>query len=217
MLDLSCVLLSAPLWLPFVTLVWLWISLVSGGPILFRQERVGHRGRRFAIYKFRSMEANVETHSHENHLKRLMNSEEPLTKLDAFGDPRVIPGGRLMRATGLDELPQILNVIRGEMSLVGPRPCTPREFEDYQESQKERFTVLPGLTGYWQVNGKNTTTFKQMLEMDGYYARHSSPWLDLEIMARTIPAILRQLRRRPRIVKEKETTLAGSRTSKITN
>ena len=97
-----------------------------------------------------------------------------MTKLDA-GDPRIIPWGRFLRATGLDELPQIFNVLRGEMSLVGPRPCTRVEFERYEDWQRERVGTHPGLTGYWQVNGKNKTTFQQMIEMDLFYAKNAFP------------------------------------------
>ncbi|MBV8277440.1 MAG: sugar transferase [Verrucomicrobia bacterium] len=116
-----------------------------------------------------------------------------MTKLDSKGDPRIIAGGRILRATGLDELPQRLNVLRGQMSLVGPRPCTPKEFEHYNASQLERVNALPGLTGYWQVNGKNKTTFSQMIEMDIYYTKNLTFWLDLQIILRTLPALIIQV------------------------
>jgi exopolysaccharide production protein ExoY len=98
----------------------------------------------------------------------------------------------VLRATGLDELPQVFNVLRGDMSLVGPRPCTDREFEHYLPWQKARVNAPPGLTGYWQVNGKNKTTFSQMMRMDLYYARKMSLWLDLTILCKTLPAIIEQ-------------------------
>jgi exopolysaccharide production protein ExoY len=144
------------------------------------------------IFKFRTMKVNVETQSHERYLELLINDNKPMTKLDA-ADPRIISGGRILRATGLDELPQLFNVLRGEMSLVGPRPCTPHEFQCYQSWQRERVNAAPGLTGYWQVNGKNKTTFTQMIEMDIRYSRTMSPWLDLTIMLKTIPAIVAQV------------------------
>jgi len=192
-LDLACIALALPLWLPLMLLVALGIKLLSPGPVLYRQERVGHRGRRFLCLKFRSMRVNAETQTHERYLEHLMQSDSPMTKLDAAGDPRLIPCGRILRATGLDELPQILNVIRGEMSLVGPRPCTPKESESYDTRQQERFDAPPGLTGYWQVNGKNETTFSAMIEMDIHYARHMSPGMDLWIMLKTIPVIAREV------------------------
>jgi lipopolysaccharide/colanic/teichoic acid biosynthesis glycosyltransferase len=191
-LDLACILASLPLWLPVMIFIALWIKVVSPGPVLFRQERVGLKGRRFTILKFRSMKANAETSSHNHHLQQLIASGAPMQKLDALGDPRVIPGGKWLRSLGLDELAQIFNVIRGEMSLVGPRPCTVAEFERYADSQTGRFNVAPGLTGYWQVSGKNKTTFQQMIELDCYYAEHLSLPLDLAILAATIPAMVLQ-------------------------
>ena len=191
-LDLSLVFLSIWIWLPLVTLLALLIKVVSPGPALYRQMRVGYHGRRFMIVKFRTMKVNAETRTHEDYLEWLMQSESPLTKLDAF-DSRLIPYGRFLRATGLDELPQIFNVIRGEMSLVGPRPCTAVEFERYQPWQKARVNAPPGLTGYWQVNGKNKTTFNQMVQLDLYYARRMSLWLDLQIICKTLPVLACQL------------------------
>ena len=191
-LDVTLILLSLPLWLPVVLLIALWIKIASPGPIFFRQERIGFRGKRFMILKFRTMKVNVETQTHERHLELLINANIPMTKLD-HGDPRIIAGGRILRATGLDELPQLFNVFRGEMSLVGPRPCTPHEFKSYQVWQQERANALPGLTGYWQVNGKNKTTFTEMIEMDIFYTKNLSLRLDLMIILRTLPAIVAQV------------------------
>src|SRR5271166_2451204 len=192
-LDVACILLTLPLWLPVVILIALWIKIVSRGPILFRQERVGYRGKLFMILKFRTMKSNVETAIHERHLEQLMQADRPMTKLDASGDPRITRGGRLLRATGLDELPQLWNVLRGEMSLVGPRPCTLNEFRRYQPWQQQRVNAQPGLTGYWQVNGKNKTTFTEMINLDIYYTKNMSLWLDLAIMVKTFPAVLAQV------------------------
>lgn len=193
-LDLTCILLTFPVWLPLMIMAVLMIKVVSRGPVFFRQQRVGLGGTHFMILKFRSMQENAETRTHEGHLQQLMQADRPMTKLDASGDSRLIPGGRLFRATGLDELPQLFNVIRGEMSLVGPRPCTPNELQRYQARHKERFQFPPGLTGYWQVNGKNKTTFSEMIEMDLHYGRRMSVRLDLVIMLRTLPAIMEQVR-----------------------
>jgi lipopolysaccharide/colanic/teichoic acid biosynthesis glycosyltransferase len=192
-LDITCILLSAPCWLPAMILIAVWIKIVSPGAILFRQERIGHRGRRFMILKFRTMKVNAETLSHERYLEQLMRADCPMTKLDAARDPRVIWGGRILRATGLDELPQLFNVLRGEMSLVGPRPCTPHEFQHYESWHRERVNAPPGLTGYWQVNGKNRTTFSEMINLDVYYARNMSLRMDLAIILKTLPAIAQQL------------------------
>lgn len=116
-----------------------------------------------------------------------------MRKLDAVGDSRLIPGGWLLRASGADELPQLLNVLRGDMSLVGPRPCVPYEYEQYTAPQRARFSTLPGLTGLWQVSGKNRTTFADMIRLDIEYSRTKSLLLDLKIMARTFPALGAQI------------------------
>jgi exopolysaccharide production protein ExoY len=208
-LDVTCILLSLPLWLPIALLIMLWIKIVSPGAIFFRQERIGFRGRRFMILKFRTMKVNVETTSHQRHLEQLIDANCPMTKLDASGDPRIIPGGRILRAMGLDELPQLFNVLRGEMSLVGPRPCTPYEFQRFQAWQQERVNAAPGLTGYWQVNGKNKTTFTEMINMDIFYTQKMSLWLDLSIILRTIPAVIVQL------LEVRMGTRAGSHTGEL--
>jgi len=192
-LDITFILLSFPLWVPLMIFIALWIKIVAPGPIFFRQDRVGFRGSRFAANKFRTMKINVESQSHEQHLQRLISANVPMTKLDASGDPRIIRGGRILRATGLDELPQLFNVIRGEMSIVGPRPCTPREFDRYQPWQRARANALPGLTGYWQVNGRCKTTFTEMINMDIFYTKNMSLWLDLRIIAKTLPAVIEQI------------------------
>ena len=191
-LDLTLIVLTYPIWLPLMLLVMAAIKISSPGPIFYRQERVGFRGRTFMIFKFRSMKVHAQTSKHEWYFQRLMRDGTPMTKLDA-GDPRIIPWGRFLRASGLDELPQIFNVIRGEMSLVGPRPCTRVEFESYEEWQQERVNTLPGLTGYWQVNGKNKTTFQQMIEMDLFYAKNLSLGLDFWVMAKTPAALFGQM------------------------
>lgn len=192
-LDIILVMLAMPLVAPIMAAIVVYIRLVSPGPVIFRQIRVGQGGRRFCCLKFRSMHVRNETRSHEGHLEKLMRAEVPMTKLDDKNDPRLIRFGRLFRASGLDELPQLFNVLRGEMSLVGPRPCTPFEYDRYEAWQKRRFLAHPGLTGYWQVNGKNKTTFRQMIEMDIYYGEKTSLRFDLWVLFRTVPALVQQL------------------------
>ena len=191
-LDIGCVLLTLPIWLPLMLFISGWVKITSSGPVLFKQTRVGFGTKPFTILKFRSMATGVETSTHENHFKSLVENEVPMIKLDTLRDSRIIAGGRLLRKTGLDELPQLFNVLRGEMSLVGPRPCLPAELECYSEPQKARFDVLPGLTGYWQVSGKNRTTFNQMVEMDLHYGQRMSVRFDLAILFMTIPALVTQ-------------------------
>jgi lipopolysaccharide/colanic/teichoic acid biosynthesis glycosyltransferase len=140
------------------------------------------------------MKIGADTQLHKAYLKHLLQSETPMTKMDLNGDPRLIPLGALLRSAGLDELPQLINVLRGDMSLVGPRPCIPYEAEDYLPWQKERFNTLPGLTGLWQVSGKNQTTFNEMINLDIAYVRNKSLWLDIKIILRTVPALISQVR-----------------------
>jgi len=179
---------------PILLLVALLIKLVSRGPVLFKQERIGFMGRPFVCWKFRTMHVDNDSHSHATHLKGLIKSDKPMTKLDMHRDPRIIPMGKWLRQTGLDELPQLVNVIRGEMSLIGPRPCIAYEYREYDRWQRRRVEAMPGLTGLWQVSGKNRTTFADMMRLDIAYGRRTSLLLDLKILLRTLPAILGQVR-----------------------
>ncbi|MEO6003127.1 MAG: sugar transferase [Opitutus sp.] len=165
------------------------IGIACPGPIFFTQERVGYRGRRFQLYKFRTMHVTADITTHQTHFAELVRSNVPMHKLDTRGDCRLVRGGWLLRASGLDELPQIINVLRGEMSLVGPRPCIPYEYGQYSPAQRERFSTVPGLTGLWQVSGKNRTTFDEMIRLDIHYAKNPSLGLDVKIMLRTLPAL----------------------------
>ena len=192
LLDLLCIFLAAPLWLPLMLFIAVIIKIVSPGPALFRQKRIGYLGRPFTCFKFRTMIVNADILVHQAHLNYLMDANVPMKKLDAAADPRLISGGRLLRSLGLDELPQLFNVLRGEMSLVGPRPCVPYEYENYAPRHRERFGAAPGLTGLWQVSGKNRTTFEEMIDLDIYYASHQSLFLDLKIIFKTVPAIVSQ-------------------------
>jgi len=192
-LDITCILLSLPIWLPLMILLMLVTRIASPDPIFYRQKRVGLGGRHFFIWKFRTMKLSADTRIHEHYFEELMRADCPMTKLDAQGDPRLAPFGRFLRASGLDELPQIFNVLCGEMSLVGPRPCLPNEFANYQPWQRQRVSGLPGLTGYWQVNGKNKTTFNEMIAMDLFYLKNMSVLLDLKIMLKTCSVVARQI------------------------
>jgi lipopolysaccharide/colanic/teichoic acid biosynthesis glycosyltransferase len=192
-LDLLLLFTLSPIVVLLVCFLSALITLVSRGPVLFVQERVGFRGQRFRLFKFRTMHLNADSDIHANYLASLMDENVPMQKLDASGDKRLIPLGRYMRASGLDELPQLINVLRGEMSIVGPRPCTTYEYERYQPRHKQRFRALPGLTGLWQVNGKNRTTFEEMIEMDIRYADRATLWLDLKIVAKTPQTLLEQI------------------------
>jgi lipopolysaccharide/colanic/teichoic acid biosynthesis glycosyltransferase len=191
-LDLALILAVSPGLLILGACVALVVVCGSRGPVFFRQRRVGYKGREFTCFKFRTMQVDAEPGLHREHLSQLIGSEVPMTKLDAQSDPRLIPLGALLRATGLDELPQLVNVVRGEMSLVGPRPCIPYEYELYKPWQRRRFDAVPGLTGLWQVSGKNRTTFNEMIRLDVEYSERMSLWLDLRIILRTLPALWQQ-------------------------
>jgi lipopolysaccharide/colanic/teichoic acid biosynthesis glycosyltransferase len=193
-LDLTVIVLLSPAALLIGAVVALIIRCGSRGPVIFRQRRVGYLGREFVLFKFRTMRADAETESHRNYTQSLVKSQAPMLKLDVKRDPRLIPLGAALRATGLDELPQLLNVLRGEMSLVGPRPCIPYEYEVYTPAHRRRFEATPGLTGLWQVSGKNRTTFEEMIQLDVEYARRQSLWLDLKIILKTLPALWTQCR-----------------------
>jgi lipopolysaccharide/colanic/teichoic acid biosynthesis glycosyltransferase len=192
--DVTCGLAALPVLALLTLLTAIVMKLTSPGPVFFRQERVGYREKRFMCYKFRTMLVGADPRSHQTHSDYLIQSNAPMVKMDSRGDSRLVPGGWLIRASGLDELPQIINVLRGEMSLVGPRPCVPYESEKYQPWERERFNAVPGLTGLWQVSGKNRTTFEEMMRLDIRYARNVSWWLDLKIILMTVPALLLQIR-----------------------
>lgn len=193
-LDLLLILVALPLLIPVSLVIAGLIKLRSPGPLLFTQTRVGRGGQPFICYKFRTMKPDACASGHAQHLATLMASNVPMTKLDCAGDPRIIPGGRLLRSSGLDELPQLYNVLKGEMSIVGPRPCLPYEAALYTDRHQQRLQVLPGLTGLWQVSGKNNTSFEEMIDLDVGYARRLSLALDFSIVLRTAGVLLRQLR-----------------------
>lgn len=178
---------------PLMLLAALGIKLCSPGPVLFRQDRVGMAERNFCCYKFRSMHLNVDHEIHKSHLSYLMKTDVPMYKLDKTKDPRIFPFGRFIRAASIDELPQLFNVLKGDMSLIGPRPAIPYEHQQFQPWQRHRIDTLPGLTGLWQVSGKNKTTFSQMMRYDNRYAHHIALRNDIQIISKTIPVIVGQL------------------------
>ena len=191
-LDLTLITLSLPLLVPLTILISLWIRVSSGRPILFRQQRVGYLRRPFTCLKFRTMPNGADTTAHQLHAGRLIEGDLPMVKLDSEGDPRLTSFALMLRSSGLDELPQLINVLKGEMSLVGPRPCLPAECEKYCAWQMERFNTAPGLTGLWQVSGKNKTTFNKMIRLDIDYTRTRAPGRDIKIILKTIPVLVIQ-------------------------
>ncbi|MDQ7030920.1 MAG: sugar transferase [Ardenticatenia bacterium] len=171
---------------PLMAIIALLIKLDSPGPVLFKQVRVGRYGRPFTLYKFRSMYADAEERLAE--LLPFNEADGPLFKMRH--DPRVTRVGRWLRRFSLDELPQLWNVLKGDMSLIGPRPALPQEVEQYEAWHRKRLEVPPGLTGLWQTSGRSDMPFEEMCLLDIYYAERWSPWLDAIIFFKTIPAIL---------------------------
>lgn len=175
-------LLTSPLWV----LVPVAIRLDSPGPVLFNQVRIGRKGEPFVVHKFRSMVANAE--AQKSQLMAFNEADGPLFKIR--NDPRMTRVGRFLRRTSLDELPQVWNVLKGDMSLVGPRPALPEEVAQYEEWHKRRLDASPGMTGLWQVSGRSAMGFDEMVLLDTFYCENWSFGLDLKILLKTIPRVL---------------------------
>jgi lipopolysaccharide/colanic/teichoic acid biosynthesis glycosyltransferase len=188
--DVVIVVVLLLILLPLFLLIGLLIHLDSPGPIIFRQARAGLGGQPFWMYKFRTMVDRAdEIKPRLGHL----NASGDLRLFKIRDDPRVTRVGRLLRRTSLDELPQLINVLRGEMSLIGPRPFFPGDLARYAPHHFERLSVLPGITGLWQVQGRSEVLdFEEVVRLDREYIRQWSYWLDLKILARTVPAVLRR-------------------------
>ncbi len=196
LLDLVGSLLGLLLLSPVMVFLALLVRLDSKGPVLFRQVRVGRGGREFVMYKFRSMTYPNDDAVHEEYYRRLVAGEaqarlneagEPVYLLD---DPRLTRVGRLLRRTSLDELPNLINVLGGSMSLVGPRPPIPYEVSHYDQLARRRLEVKPGMTGLAQVRGRGSLSFREIIEADIEYVDRRSLWLDLSILIKTVPAVL---------------------------
>jgi exopolysaccharide biosynthesis polyprenyl glycosylphosphotransferase len=185
-MDLLLLLISAPLSLPALALVALAIRIEGPGPIIYAQKRVGEKGKEFTMYKFRSMIPDAEKYQQEMITKY---RQDPL--LPKFKDDwRVTRIGHLIRVTSLDELPNLWNILRGQMSWVGPRPPTPDEVEKYKPWHLQRLQTMPGLTGLWQVSGRSDVPFDEMCLLDIYYIENWSVSLDVQILMMTIPRVL---------------------------
>ena len=178
---------------PLVLLIVIAIRLDSRGPVLFRQGRAGLYGRTFQVLKFRTMHHGTSGDRHKEYVEGLVSGTAEHSNGGVYKlvqDDRITRVGRVLRSTSLDELPQIWNVLRGEMSLIGPRPAIDYEVDLYEPWQKARLAARPGITGLWQVSGRNLLTYRQMCELDAEYIRRWSFWLDLKIFVRTIPVVL---------------------------
>lgn len=185
MLDVALIALALPTLLPIFALIALAIRLSSPGPVFFVQRRVGKGGQEFGMVKFRSMVVDAEARRAEV----LGKSDRAGLCFKSKDDPRITPVGRLLRRASLDELPQLWNVLKGDMSLVGPRPALPEEVAAYPAAALERLAVLPGITGPWQVAGRANLGFDEMIALDVAYVRHASLTTDLGILVKTVKAV----------------------------
>ncbi len=171
---------------PVMIITALLVKVTSPGPIFFKQERVGKWGEPFYCYKFRSMYIDAEARKAE--LMAVNEADGPVFKMK--NDPRITPVGRIIRKFSIDELPQLYNVLRGDMSLVGPRPAVPKEVAEYSYDQLQRLGAIPGITGLQQVSGRSDLDFKRWVELDLQYIEEQSLWTDIKILLRTIPAVI---------------------------
>ena len=182
--------------LPVILCLALGVELEDGGPAFFAQERVGHRGRRFRMWKLRTMHAGCEQVTHRRTAANWFTGRADGSAYKTLADPRITRVGRLLRRFDLDELPQLLNVMTGDMSLVGPRPAIPYELEHYEPVYFRRLAVPPGMTGLWQVSSREQLSAAEMMDLDLQYVREISPWLDLQVLARTGAALVAAAARR---------------------
>jgi len=179
---------------PIFLIAAIGIKLSSKGPVIFKQERIGKDNRPFCFYKFRSMHIGNSNSRHKEYVQNFIKNKEQceieeLKVYKIMNDPNIFTFGKFIRRTSIDELPQLFNVIKGNMSLIGPRPCLDYEYSCYEEWHKKRLDVLPGCTGLWQALGRSSVTFKEMVILDLYYISNMTLWLDLKIFLRTIPVI----------------------------
>ncbi|MHC4989106.1 MAG: sugar transferase, partial [Planctomycetota bacterium] len=177
---------------PVMLLTAALIKLTSPGPVFFKQKRVGFMGKIFTMYKFRTMEVETNSGVHRDYVTDLVENGHPMVKID--NRHQLIPFGKIIRRLFIDELPQLFNVIRGQMSLVGPRPAIPYEVQAYHDWHMKRLLAIPGMTGLWQVSGKNRLTFDEMVRLDIRYARECSFSMDFKIMIMTPLAIISEVR-----------------------
>jgi exopolysaccharide biosynthesis polyprenyl glycosylphosphotransferase len=185
-LDILLSLIGIAIAAPLFALSALLVRLSSPGPIIFRQTRVGCGGRAFTLYKFRTMYSDAE--ARKASLMHLNEADGPVFKMK--DDPRITPAGRILRKFSLDELPQLINVLQGDMSVVGPRPPVPYEVALYGEREKRRLSVPPGLTCLWQISGRSNISFDRWMELDLLYIETMSFWGDIRIILKTIPAVI---------------------------
>ena len=174
---------------PVFLILAICIKIDSKGPVIFAHKRIGKNGKKFNMYKFRSMYENAEEMI-ENFNEEQKREWQENFKLE--NDPRITKVGKFLRKTSLDELPQIINIIKGDLSIIGPRPIVDEELEKYGENKEKFLSITPGLTGYWQANGRSNTTYEERMQMELYYIDNQSLWLDIKIFFKTIVSVLKK-------------------------
>lgn len=190
--DLGFAVVGLIFFSPLLALIALGIKFTSKGPVLFHQVRIGKNGVPFSFYKFRTMymSKNDDAERKEKMISFMKDNSSKSNGTKIISDSRITAIGHILRKTSLDEIPQLFNVLKGDMSIVGPRPCLPYEYENYDNWQKRRVNVTPGCTGVWQVTGRSSVSFKDSVILDLYYINTMSPWLDIQLTLKTIPVML---------------------------
>jgi lipopolysaccharide/colanic/teichoic acid biosynthesis glycosyltransferase len=200
LMDLLVSLAATIILLPVFIIIAIAIKIDSPGPVFFKQTRIGKGGKPFICYKFRSMVHNADQSVYEEFLKDVMHGDADGPKGEGVSfqlksgwvDPRITKVGRLLRKTSMDEFAQMINVFKGDMSWVGPRPDMPLSVAGYTDFERKRLDVLPGISGLWQISGRASLTLRQMFELDAKYVDECSLWLDIVILFKTIPAVIRR-------------------------
>lgn len=192
--DITCSLIGIIILSPIFVSIGLLIKLESKGRIFYRHARIGKNGEVFLIYKFRTMNREINESSQKEYLKKVLDFNDPhfprsVVRINDF-DPRVTRIGRILRQTSIDEIPQLINILKGDMSFVGPRPALPFEYENFSLFEKKRLEIRPGNTGLWQISGRNKLSYEEMNKLDLEYIEKMSFMLDLKIILKTIPLIL---------------------------
>lgn len=182
-MDIILSILGLIISLPLFVIIAIIVKLDSKGPVIYTDNRIGKNGKKFKIYKFRTMHDEIELKLHQK--------EEWNEKFKLRNDPRITTIGKILRKTSLDELPQLINILKGDLSVVGPRPVIDKELEKYKENKEKFLSVKPGLTGYWQVNGRSNTTYQQRMQMELYYVENMCFTLDLKILFKTIITVIK--------------------------
>ncbi len=188
-LDVILASIGLVILIPIFVIIGIIIKIDSKGPVFFAHTRIGKNGKKFKMYKFRTMRENAQEMIDYFTEEQRQEWEENYKLRE---DPRITKVGNFLRKTSLDELPQVINIIKGDLSIVGPRPIIDRELEKYGKNKEKFLSITPGLTGYWQVNGRSDTTYEQRIEMELYYIDHVSPKLDIKIFFQTFSSVIRK-------------------------